>query len=73
MKRVLSIMLASTLVSAAVYFSAPLKTINGLVHQAGTELESSDLLNFFPSDWHPWELLGSPQCFGYCPEREGSL
>jgi hypothetical protein len=73
MKRMLSIMLASTLVSAVVYIDAPLKTIDGWVHQAGTELESFDPLKFFPSDWRPWELFGSPQCFGYCPEREGSL
>jgi hypothetical protein len=73
MKRVLSVMFASIVVSAAVYFDAPLKAINGWVHQAGTELEPSDLMNFFLSDWHPWELFGLPQCFGYYPEREGSL
>jgi hypothetical protein len=73
MKRVLSVMLASAVVSAADCFDAPLEAINGWVHQAGTQLESSALLNFFPSGWHPWELFGSPRCFGYCPEREGSL
>ena len=73
MKRVLSIMLASTLVSATVYFDAPLKTFNGWVHQAGTELEAPDLLKFFPPDLHPRESFGPPQCFGYCPAREGSL
>jgi hypothetical protein len=73
MKRVLSIMLASTLVSAAVHFSAPLKTINGLVHQAGTGLESSDHLKFFPPDWLPRESFGPPQYFGECAERERSL
>ena len=48
MKKVLRVMLASTVVSVAVYIDAPLKTINGWVHLAGTELESSDLLKSIP-------------------------
>jgi hypothetical protein len=73
MKRVLRVMLASIVVSAVICFDAPLHSINGWVHQAGTEFEALDLLKFFPSDWHAWKLFGSPQCFGYCPEWEGSL
>ena len=73
MKRVLSIMFASTLVSTTVYFDAPLKTTNGWVHQAGTEFEAPDLLKFFPPDWHPRESFGPLRCFGYCPEQEGLL
>jgi hypothetical protein len=73
MKQMLSIMLASTLASAAGYFYAQLKTIHGWVHQAATELESSGPLKFFPPDWHPGELFGSPQCVEYSSEREGSL
>jgi hypothetical protein len=73
MKRVLSMMLASTLVSATAYFDAPLKTFNGWVHQAGTELEAPDLLKFFPPDLHPRESFGPLRCFGYRSEQEGLL
>lgn len=73
MKRVLSVIFGSIVVSAVVYFYAPLKAINGWVHQAGTEFKSPDLLKFFPADCHPRQLVGSPRCFGYCPELEGPL
>jgi hypothetical protein len=73
MKRVLSVMFASTLVSAAVYFDAPLKTIKGWVHQAGTEFEAPELLKFFQLDWNSRRSFGPPRCFGSCPEREWSL
>jgi hypothetical protein len=73
MKRALSVMLALTLVSAAICSDAPLHSMNGWVHQAGTEFEAPDLLKFVPPDWHPRESFGPPRCFRYCPERERSL
>jgi len=72
MKRVLSVMLASTVASAAAYFDAPLKRINGVVHQAVTEFEAPDLLKFLPHDWHHRDSFVLPFCFGYCPNREGA-
>jgi hypothetical protein len=73
MKRVLSVMLALIVVSAVSCFDAPRHSINGWIHQAGTEFEAPNLLKVFPPDWHPRESFGPPRRFGYCPERESSL
>lgn len=65
MKRVLLALLALVAVSASVHFES---SVNGWVHQTGTELTPPDVKKFVPPDWHMTTL-----CFGYCPEMGDSL